>query len=272
MITRRKSTVLLGALALAWGTLSLAACGGEKPAGDDAATAAAGDNAPAAGAPAAAAGPTGTATVAGSVSYEGEVPNLRPVSMSADPGCASKHSGEVPSDVLVLGPNQELGNVFVWVSQGLPDAQWTPPSTAVTIDQNGCMYKPHVVGVQAGQKLTFLNSDGLLHNVHALPQVNQEFNVAMPAERKEADHTFDQPEGVFRVKCDVHPWMNAYIGVVKHPFFAVTGTDGKFTLANLPAGTYTVEAWHERLKADPQTVTVTDGGTGSVSFVFKRPA
>ena len=274
MITRRKSTVLLGALTLACGTLALAACGGEKPAGDNAPAAAApaGDNAPPGGAPAtAAAGPTGTATVAGSVTYEGEVPNLKPVSMSADPGCASKHTGDVPSDVLVLGPNKELANVFVWVSAGLPDATWTAPATAVTIDQNGCMYHPHVAGLMVGQKLTFLNSDGLLHNVHALPQVNQEFNVAMPAERKSADHQFDQAEGMFRVKCDVHPWMNAFVGVVKHPFFAVTGTDGKFSLANLPAGTYTVEAWHERLKTDPQQVTVTDGGTGSVNFVFKRP-
>ena len=276
MMTRRKSTVLLGALALGWGTLSLVGCGG-KGTGDNAPAGAApaGDNAAAAApaAPAGAAGPTGTATVAGAVSYDGAVPNLKPVSMSADPTCASKHTGPVPSDVLVLGANKELGNVFVYVKDGLPaDASWTAPSTAVSIDQNGCMYNPHVVGVMVGQKLNFLNSDGLLHNVHALPQVNQEFNIAMPAERKEAEHQFDQAEGMFHVKCDVHPWMTAYVGVLKHPFFAVSGADGKFSIANLPAGTYTIEAWHEKLGTQTQQVTVADGGTADVSFTFTRPA
>jgi plastocyanin len=278
MMTRRKSTVLLGALALGFGAVTLVGCGGgEKPASDNAASAAApaGDNAASAApaAPAGAAGPTGTATVAGAVNYDGAVPNLKPVSMSADPTCASKHSGPVPSDVLALGANKELGNVFVYVKDGLPaDASWTPPSTPVTIDQSGCMYQPHVVGVMAGQKLNFLNSDGLLHNVHALPQVNQEFNIAMPAERKSADHQFDQPEAVFRVKCDVHPWMNAYVGVLKHPFFSVSGTDGKFSIGNLPAGTYTIEAWHEKLGTQTQQVTVADGATAPVSFTFTRPA
>jgi len=280
MMTRRKSTVLLGALALGWGALAVAGCGGgEKGAGDNAppsaAAPAAGDNAPSAApaAPAGAAGPTGTATVAGAVNYDGAVPNLKPVSMSADPTCASKHSGPVPSDVLELGPNKELGNVFVYVKEGLPaDATWTAPSTPATIDQNGCLYHPHVIGLMVGQPLKFLNSDGLLHNVHALPQVNQEFNIAMPAERKEAEHTFDQAEGVFHVKCDVHPWMTAYVGVLKHPYFSVSGADGKFSIANLPAGTYTIEAWHEKLGTQTQQVTVADGGTANVSFTFKRPS
>jgi len=271
MITRRKSTALWSVLALAWGALALVACGGEK-AGDNAATAAAPAEGSAAPAPAAAAGPTGTATVAGTATYEGDVPKLKPVSMSADPTCASKHTGDVPSDVLVLGPAKELANVFIYVKEGLPDATWAPPATPVTIDQNGCLYHPHVVGVVVGQKLDFLNSDGLLHNVHALPNVNQEFNIAMPAERKSAEHTFEQAEGMFNVKCDVHPWMTAYVGVLKHPFFAVSGTDGKANIANLPAGTYTIEAWHEKLGSQTQQVTVTDGGTASVNFVFKRPA
>lgn len=268
MITRRKSGALASGLALAWAALSLAACGGgEKPApGGEAAAPA---ESPA-GAPAGA-GPTGTATVAGTVTYEGAVPTLKPVSMSADPTCASKHSGPVPSDVLVLGPNKELGNVFVYVKEGLPDAQWAAPSTPAVIDQNGCLYHPHVLGVIVGQPLQFKNSDGLLHNVHALPKVNQEFNIAMPAERTTADHKFEQAEGVFQIKCDVHPWMAAYVAVLKHPFFAVTGTDGKFTIANLPAGNYTVEAWHEKLGFQTQQVTVTDGGTATASFVLKRP-
>ena len=277
MMTRRKSTVLLGALALGWGALAVVGCGGGEKGGDNAPSGApAADNAASAApaAPAGASGPTGTATVAGTVTYDGPKPKSIPtINMAADPTCASKHpGGTVPTDTVELGPNNELGNVFVYVSQGLPDAQWSPPSTPVTIDQNGCLYHPHVVGVMTGQKLVFLNSDGLLHNVHALPQVNQEFNIAMPAERKEAEHQFDQAEGMFHVKCDVHPWMTAYVGVQKNPFFAVSGTDGKFSIANLPAGTYTLEAWYEngKLKADPQQVTVADGATANVNFVFKR--
>jgi plastocyanin len=173
----------------------------------------------------------------------------------------------------VLGDSNHLGNVFVYVKDGpVANASYTPPSTPAVIDQNGCMYSPHVIGVQVGQQLEFKNDDGLLHNVHALPQVNQEFNVAMPAERKTAEHVFDQPEGMFRVKCDVHPWMNAYVGVLKHPFYAVTGPDGAFTIKNLPAGTYKVEAWHEKLGTQEQDVTVTDNGTATVNFTFKRPA
>ena len=274
MSTRRKSTVLWTVLAAACSGLALTACGGgETPAGDTAATAPApaeGGAAPAGGAPAAS-GPSGTATVSGTVAYQGEVPNLRPISMSADPACAAKHTEPVPNSSLVLGDNQALGNVLVYVKSGLPGGTYTASAPAV-IDQRGCVYEPHVVGVLKGQEVKFLNSDGILHNVHALPSTNQEFNIAMPAERKEASHTFDQPEDAFRVKCDVHPWMNAYIRVMEHPFFATTGPDGTFSIPNLPAGTYEIEAWHERLPVQTQTVTVADGATGTAAFTFTRPA
>ena len=276
MTRSRKSAVLCGVAALAWGALVMVGCGGQKetaPAGGEAA-------APAAPAAPAAAGPTGTATVAGKVTYDGAVPSLPPVSMSADPACAAKHASPVLNPVLALGANKELGNVFVYVKSGLPDnASWAAPSQPAVIDQSGCMYDPHVVGVMVGQQLEFKNSDGFLHNVHALPTTNQEFNLAMPGEVKTAEHTFDQAEGMFHVKCDVHPWMTSYVGVMKHPFFAVTGPDGSFTIKNLPAGTYVIEAWHERLActgqncASPpvdQTVTVTDGGTASADFTLKR--
>jgi plastocyanin len=267
---RRKSTVLSTAFALVWGGLALTACGGGEqaaPAGEAAAPAEPGA---APGTAPAASGPTGTATVSGTVSYQGEVPNLRPISMSADPACAAKHTEPVPNSSLVLGDNQALGNVFVYVKSGLPAGQYTAGEPAV-IDQRGCVYEPHVIGVLKGQEVKFLNSDGVLHNVHALPQQNQEFNMAMPAERKEASHQFDQAEEMFRIKCDVHPWMNAYVRVMEHPFFATTGPEGTFTIANLPAGTYEIEAWHERLPAQTQTVTVADGGTATATFTFTRP-
>ena len=272
MSTRRKSTALWTGLVAACCGLLLTACGGgEKAPAGEAPAAPAAESAPATGAAPAASGPTGTATVSGTVAYQGDVPNLRPISMSADPACAAKHSEPVPNSSLLLGDNQALGNVFVYVKSGLQGGTYTAGGPAV-IDQNGCVYDPHVLGVLKGQEVKFLNSDGILHNVHALPSTNQEFNIAMPAERKEASHTFEQPEDMFRVKCDVHPWMNAYVRVMEHPFFATTGPDGTFSIPNLPAGTYEIEAWHERLPVQTQTVTVADGATATVSFTFTRPA
>ena len=272
MTSRRKIDVLVSGLALA-GALSLGACGGkEAPEGGEPAAAPAATEAAAAApaAPAAAGGPSGTATVTGSITYTGDVPNLKPINMGADPACAAKHTGDVPNSALVLGDGQSLGNVLVYVKSGLPAGQWTAPSSPAVIDQKGCVYDPHVIGVMKGQEVKFLNSDGILHNVHALPATNQEFNIAMPAERTEASHTFEQPEEAFRVKCDVHPWMNAYVRVLEHPYFATTGPDGKFSIPNLPAGTYELEAWHERLGTQTQSVTVADGATGNVTFAFAR--
>jgi len=139
------------------------------------------------------------------------------------------------------------------------------------MDQVGCQYVPHVMGIMVGQTFKVLNSDGILHNVHALPKVNSQFNMAMPPARKEATATFGKEEGMFTVKCDVHPWMQSYIGVFSHPFFAVTKPDGKFSLANLDAGTYEIEAWHERLGTQKATVTLGAGDTKPVGFKFSRP-
>ena len=248
-------------------------CGGDG--GGAAAPAASTESAPAeAPAEALAAGggvePSGTAVIAGTITYEGDVPSLKAISMSADPDCEGKHTEPVPSEVLVLGDAQTLGNVFVRVTAGLPEQQWAVPSEPVVIDQRGCLYVPHVVGVMANQELEFLNSDGILHNVHALPEDNREFNMAMPAERKEARETFSKPEDMFRVKCDVHPWMNAWVAVMDHPFFDATADDGAFSISGLAAGTYEIEAWHERLGTQTASVTVADGETGTVDLTFSR--
>jgi plastocyanin len=165
-----------------------------------------------------------------------------------------------------------MANVLVRVVSGLPAGKTYPAPTApVTMDQHGCQYKPHVMGIMVGQPFKVLNSDGILHNVHALPKVNATFNMAMPPTRKEASATFGKEEGMFVIKCDVHPWMQSYMGVFSHPFFAVTGEDGKFTIANLPAGTYEVEAWHEKLGTQKSKVTVGASDTQSASFKFSPP-
>ena len=133
-------------------------------------------------------------------------------------------------------------------------------------------YKPHVMGIMVGQPYKILNSDGILHNIHTLPKVNPAFNLGMPATVKEMSTTFTKDESVFQVKCDVHPWMSAYIGVYNHPFFSVTGTDGKFTISGLDPGTYELTAWHERLGMQTATVTVAANETKTQAFKFAVPA
>ncbi len=221
--------------------------------------------------PPSAATPMGSGAVAGSVVFEGEAPRLKPISMDADPGCASKHDKAVSAQVLVLGEGQSLGNVFVQVKNP-PEGTYLPPTEPTIIDQRGCLYEPHVLGIVAGQTLQFRNSDGLLHNVHGLPKENREFNVGMPPTVAEREMTLSRPEPVFPVKCDVHPWMRSYVAVLAHPFFAVTGASGEYRIEGLPAGTYELEAWHEKLGVQTTSLTVADDETGTADFSFGVPA
>lgn len=211
-------------------------------------------------------------TISGTVTYDGKVPTLKPIAMDADPSCAKKHTSPVASDVLVLGPGNTMANILVRVVGGLPAGKtWPAPTTPAVMDQKGCRYEPHVLGIQVGQAFKILNSDGILHNVHSLPKVNKPFNMAMPANRTEATATFDKAENVFEVKCDVHPWMKSFIAVLTNPFYAVTGKDGKFTIPNLDPGTYEVEAWHEKLGTQKMSVTVA-ADTKPIAFKFTAPA
>jgi plastocyanin len=245
----------------------LVACGGGTEPAEQADTAPA--EAPAAESDAPAPAPLGTASVAGKAVYQGDLPTLPVLRMDADPACAAKHSEAVRSEDLVVGAENALANVFVRVKWP-GDAPLPPPAEPAVFDQNGCMYHPHVVGVQVGQDFKIKNSDGLLHNVHTLSVQNPSFNRAMPAAVKEVDHEFDKEEFMFRVKCDVHPWMNAFVTVSPHPFFAVTGADGAYEIAGLPAGTYELEAWHEKLGTQTASVTVGDGETVTQAFTFTR--
>ena len=215
----------------------------------------------------------GASSVTGTVTFDGKAPNLRPLAMDADPACAKKHTAPVPSEALVLGNGNTMGNIMVWVSKGLPAGKtWPAPKTPVTLDQKGCQYFPHVMGIMVGQPYRILNSDGILHNVHALPTINKQFNRAMPATLKEASATFEKPEDMFHIKCDVHPWMSAYVGAFTHPFFFVTGPDGKYTISGLDPGTYEITAWHEKLGTQKATVTVGASDTKAQNFKFAVPA
>ncbi len=211
------------------------------------------------------------ATITGTVTFAGAVPKLQLISMDAEPACAAKHTEPVRSQALVLGPGNALANVFVKVKSGLPQKTYPPPKEPVVIDQDGCLYSPHVFGVMVGQPLKILNSDGILHNIHPHPKINRAFNIAMPKTLKETQRTFKKvEEDLFPIKCDVHPWMQAFMCVMPHPFYSVTQKDGKYTISGLPPGTYEIEAWHEKMGTRTASVTVAEGETKTLDFTFKR--
>jgi plastocyanin len=211
------------------------------------------------------------ATIKGVVKYDGEAPKFKEIKMDADPICLTHHDAPVLPQTLVLGEGNTMGNVYVHVTSGLSQKDYPAPADPVVVDQKGCMYTPHVIGVMKGQTVKILNPDGTLHNVHAMSKVNPEFNQAMPKFRTEITKVFDKEEDMFPMKCDVHPWMGAWITVTGNPFFKVTESNGQFTIDNLPAGTYEMQAWHEKLGVQKQTVTVADGETKEINFTFTKP-
>ena len=232
--------------------LAAGACGG-------------GEDAPAA--PAAPAFDPATAgTVMGMISLEGTAPEPETIRMNSDPACVELAT-ETDTEYYVVGDGGGLGNVFVYVKEGLTGT-FPAASGSVVLDQQGCRYTPHVFGVQVGQTIEIVNSDMTLHNIHATPSVNAEFNMGQPIQGMRFEREFDQPEVMVPFQCDVHSWMNAYVGVLDHPFFAVTGADGKFDISELPPGDYVIEAWHEELGTQTQNVTVGESATVDASFTF----
>ncbi len=209
------------------------------------------------------------ATVTGKVAFTGQKPTMRSIDMSANPACMRMHSTAQKSEEVIVNDNGTLRNVFVWVKSGLPDKQWAPPTGAVELDQKGCVYTPHVLGVMTGQTLEIKNTDPTNHNVHPLPRINQEWNQSQPPKGEALSKTFPREEIMIPVKCNVHPWMRSYIGVVSHPFFAVTADDGTFTIKGLPPGTYTLEAWHEKFGTQDVQVTVAPKESKTTDFTFK---
>ena len=241
--------------------LALVACGESPP-----------SPAPAAqSAPAPAPAPTDTAdgpgTIVGAVTFAGTAPKPRPLPMDSDPVCAKEPA--TTSEVLLVGPGNGIKNVFVYVKEGLGARRYAVPATPVLLDQKGCRYVPHVFGVQVGQTVQVSNSDPLIHNVHAMPKSNREFNFGQPAKTPPVARVFDQAEIGLPFRCDVHGWMNAYVNVVPHPFFAVTKDDGSFAIKGLPAGSYTLELWHERLGMQTLPVTVEAAAPAKVTASFK---
>jgi plastocyanin len=218
-------------------------------------------------APAAPTALPGESTISGTVKFEGTAPTPRVIRMESDALCMPE--GPNTSEVVLVGPGNGLQNAFVYVKDGLGDRTFTAPQTPVVLDQKGCRYYPHVFGVRVGQPVTIVNSDPTMHNVHAVPKANTEFNFGQSAKGLKTTRMFDKPEVMIPFRCDVHGWMAAYAGVMTHPFFAVSKPDGTFEIRGLPAGTYTIEAWHERLGTQTQKVTVDGKAGGKVAFAFK---
>ena len=267
---RGRSVTRLGLVLVAMVmVLALAACGGDDDdGGGDSAAEPAPDSGQGAKEPAPVAD-SNDASISGTVSFKGEAPEMAVLDMGADPVCAEKNQEDPKRrQVLVLGDDQRIANVLVQIKGGLPAMEHEAPAAVVEFDQGGCQYSPHVFALRVGQTLKILNPDGTLHNVHAFSKVNTEFNEAMPKFRTELEKVFDKAEPTpFAVKCDVHPWMNAWAAVFDHPYFAVTGSDGSFTIGNLPAGTYELEIWHERLPAQTVSVTVAAGEKATLDDV-----
>jgi len=208
--------------------------------------------------------------ISGKVKLKGTPKPEVPIDLG--PICGKLHDGPATTRHYVVGADHGLANVFVYIKEG---AKATPPAgDGPVLDQKGCMYEPYVLGVVTGQKYKIKNSDPTLHNVHATPKVNTEFNFAQPIQGQVTEKSFDKPEVLVRMMCNVHPWMFAYIGVVDHPFFAVTDKDGSFKIPDLPAGTYTIEAFHQKIGpkgAKTQQITVGAADKKTADFELEVP-
>ncbi len=244
--------------------VAVAACGG-----GDTSTAGGGTPAPAAADAVDPASIADPGTISGTINFVGDAPEGQVLQMAADPYCLTAHAGtEVVSQRVVVNDNGTLRYVFVYVKEGL-DQTFTTPADTIELSQEGCMYAPHMIGLQTNQTLSVINNDEALHNINARPTEagNNPFNFAQPIKGMTNDVSFAAAE-IIPVKCDVHPWMQAYIGVTNHPYFAVSSADGSFTINNLPAGDYVVAAWHETMDEQTQNVTVGANATAEISFDF----
>jgi predicted small lipoprotein YifL len=208
-------------------------------------------------------------TVTGKVSFTGAKPKLPRIMMDQDPVCVQKHSGPVYAEDGEVNTDGTLPNVFVYVKDGADKYVFATPTDAVTLDQDGCMYKPHVLGIMVNQTLKVVTSDATTHNIHPMPKDNRDWNISQSPGAPPIEQKFARPEIMIPVKCNQHPWMRAYVGVLKNPFFAVTGSDGTFTIKGLPPGDYTIEAWTATFGTQEQKVTVGPKETKTVDFSFK---
>lgn len=207
--------------------------------------------------------------VTGKITFDGAKPKQPRIMMDQDPVCVQKHSGPVFAEDGEVDEGGALPNVFVYVKSGAEKYTFAPPSEPVVLDQDGCMYKPHVLGIMVNQTLKVVSSDATTHNIHPMPKDNREWNMSQAPGAAPIEQKFARPEIMVPVKCNQHPWMRAWIGVTTNPFFAVSGSDGTFAIKGLPPGDYTIEAWTATFGTQEQKVTVGAKETKTVDFKFK---
>ena len=214
--------------------------------------------------------PTTAGVIRGAIKFTGKKPAAKVISLDADAQCVKLHpGGTITEEGVVLGSNGAVGNAFVYLKSGLEGKQFAPPTEPVVIDQKGCWFAPRVIGMQTGQPLKVTNSDPVTHNIHPQPQKNRDWNQSQAPEDPPLLRKFTAPEIMIPVKCNVHYWMRAWIGVLDHPYFAVTAADGSFEIRNVPPGNYTVAVWQEKLGAEEQPVTLAPAAKTDLTFTFK---
>jgi plastocyanin len=216
--------------------------------------------------------PATVGEITGQTNFEGTRPKQARILMDFDPVCVKEHPAPAYAEDNAVNDNGTLPNVFVYVKSGAEKYAFATPTEPVTLDQAGCLYKPHVLGVMVGQTLRIISSDQTTHNVHAIPRDNTEWNLSQPPGAPPIEKTFSNPEIMIPVKCNQHPWMKAYVGVVSNPLYAVTGSDGTFTIKGLPPGDYTIEAWSAiggQGQTQDQKVTIGPKESKKVDFTFK---
>jgi len=203
-------------------------------------------------------------SISGTVQFSGAVPARQEIDMSPDPSCGAESN----YDSSLLVTNGDLANVFVYIKYGFDDFSFTPPSQAVVVAQKGCRYEPRVAAAMVGQTVEFDNDDETTHNIHMMPREIRQWNESQAPGSAPVQKKFDRPEIMIPIKCNQHPWMQMYLSVLSHPYFAVTRADGKFSIKDLPPGTYTIAAVQEKLGEKDQQVTVGPKDSKTVDFTF----
>jgi Carboxypeptidase regulatory-like domain len=214
--------------------------------------------------------PLTAGSISGMIRYIGKRPLPKKIDMSGDPACVEAHHGNALDESLVVSSKGGLANAFVYVKSGLEGKAFATPSTPVAIDQNGCWFRPRVLGIETNQALQITNSDPVTHSIHPMAQINREWNHSQEAGEPPLARKFARPEVMIHVKCNIHSWMQAYIGVVDNPYFAVSGEDGSYRIGNLPPGTYTVAIKQEKLGTQEQQVTVAPHSNTQADVTFKE--
>src|ERR1700677_1754559 len=214
--------------------------------------------------------PATAGSVTGTIHYKGGRPAPKLIDMSEEPACVEAHHGKAYDESLVVSKSGGLANAFLYIKGGLEGKTYAIPAEPVTIDQSGCWFRPRVLGIQTGQVLKVINSDPVTHNIHPMAEVNREWNHSQGAGDPPIARKFLKPEIMIRVKCNIHSWMHAFIGVVSHPYFAVSNEDGSFEIKNLPPGTYTIAVWQEKLGTQEQQIILLPHGKAEANFTFKE--